>query len=309
MAETFYTLIARNKRNSFILVSCFLVLFVILGLLIGNVWSGGDVYFSVGVAVIAGIIAFLFFLVSYFGGSSVLLGISHAMPVSKADDPQLYNVVEELSLAGGLPVPKIYIIEESAMNAFATGRDPKHAVVAITRGLRERLSREELQGVMAHELSHVRHYDILFGMMMAVMVGVLVMLSDLFLRSMWYGGNRRSRRRGGQGGGAAMLVLLIVTIVLAILAPILAKIIQLALSRQREYMSDAGAVELTRNPLGLAGALTKLSSDTQVLETASRATAPLYIVNPLKGRPKRATSLFSTHPDIQDRIQRLMNLV
>ncbi|MGB2823583.1 MAG: M48 family metallopeptidase, partial [Phycisphaerae bacterium] len=267
-AETFHDLIARNKRNSVLLIALFVLFFVGVGLLVGVVW-GGDWHFGAVVAAIAAVVAFLLTLLSYYGGSSALLGISRARQITKPDDPQLFNVVEELCIAGGTPVPKIYLIDDTAMNAFATGRDPRHASVAITTGLRQRLSRDELQGVMAHELSHVRHRDILFAMLMAVMVGVLVMLCDVFLRSMWWGGGRRRSSRGSQGGGLIQVVLLVVALVLAIIAPILARIIHMAMSRQREYLADAGAVELTRNPRGLAGALAKLGRDQEVLEVAN----------------------------------------
>ena len=236
--------------------------------------------------------------------------MSRAHQIRKADDPQLFNVVEELCLAGGLPTPKVYLIDDTAMNAFATGRNPQHAAVAITTGLRQRLTREELQAVMAHELSHVRHYDILYAMLVTVMVGVLVMLCDVFLRSMWWGGGSRRRRSSGsrEGGNPIQLVLLILGIVLAILAPILARVIQLALSRQREYLADVGSVELTRNSEGMISALAKLSQDSEVLEVANRATAPLYIVHPIKKFEKRAKSIFDTHPPIRDRILRLQSL-
>ena len=218
-------------------------------------------------------------------------------------------MVEELCLAGGIALPKIYLIDDSAMNAFATGRNPKHASVAITTGLRQKLNRDELQGVMAHELSHVRHYDILYAMLMAVMVGCLVMLCDVFLRSMWFGGGRRSRgSRDSKGSGPAQIILVVVGLLLAILAPILARIIHMALSRQREYLADAGSVELTRNPEGLATALAKLAGDQEVLEVANRATAPLYIVYPIKKFEARANSIFNTHPPIKDRVARLMSL-
>jgi len=306
-AETFHTLIARNKRNSFLLIGLFMLFFIGLGLLIGMVWGGGDWTFGWMVAVIAAGIAFVLTLASFYGGGSALLAISQAREIKKSDDPQLFNVVEELCLAGGLPPPKIYVINDTAMNAFATGRNPRHSAVAITSGLRQKLNRDELQGVMAHELSHVRHYDILYATLMAVMVGTLVILCDVFLRSLWFGGGRRRSRRD-QGGGAAQLILLVVAIVLAILAPILARIIQMALSRQREYLADAGSVELTRNPEGLAGALAKLSGDNEVLEVANRATAPLYIVHPIKKFEARAKGIFNTHPPIPDRIKRLMSL-
>ena len=301
-------MIARNKRNSILLIAVFLLLFAGLGLLIGMVWGGGDYTFGIVVAVIAGLVAFFLTLASYYGGPSVLLGLSKAREIKKADDPQLFNIVEELTIAGGLPMPKIYLIDDTAMNAFATGRDPKHASVAITTGLRHRLNRDELQGVMDHELSHVRHYDILYATLMAVMVGVLVMLCDVFLRSMWWGGGRRRRRSSREGGGGGEVILLILALVLAIIAPILARIIQMALSRQREYLADMGGVELTRNPDGLASALAKLSGDEEVLEVANRATAPLYIVHPIKKFEARAKSIFNTHPPIHERIQRLKSL-
>jgi heat shock protein HtpX len=305
--ETFRDQIAHNQRNSAILILVFTLLFVGVGLLIGVTW-GGDWQFGAVVAVGAGVVAFFLTLLSYYGGSSALLALSQAHEIKKEDDPQLFNVIEELCIAGGMPMPRIYVIEDSAMNAFATGRSPAHAAVAITRGLRDRLNRDELQGVMAHELSHVRHRDILFATLMAVMVGVLVMLCDVFLRSLWWGGGSRRRDNRREGGGLAQIILLVVALVLAILAPILARIIHMAMSRQREYLADAGAVELTRNPYGLANALAKLAADTEVLEVANRATAPLYIVHPIKKFEARATSIFSTHPPIQDRIERLMAL-
>jgi heat shock protein HtpX len=307
-AETFHTLIARNRRNSLLLMALFLVFFVAVGLLIGHVWGGGDWRFGAAVSVGAGVLAFLLMMASYYGGSSVLLGISQAHEIQKSDDPQLYNVVEELCIAGGMPMPKVYIINDTAMNAFATGRDPAHAAVAITRGLREKLTRDELQGVIAHELSHVRFYDTLFATLIAVMVGLLVMLCDVFLRSLWWGGARRSRRDRDDGGGGAQAILLILAIVLAILAPILAKIIQMAISRQREYQADAGSVELTRNPEGLASALAKIGGDEEVLEVANRATAPLYIVHPIQKFEDRSGSIFDTHPPLRERIQRLVSL-
>jgi len=308
--ETFHTLISRNRRNSFFLIAGFMLFFVGLGLLIGYVWGRGDMAFSIIVAAIAAVVAFGLTLTSYFGGSSALLGISKARRITKADDPQLFNVVDELCLAGGMPAPKVYLIGDSAMNAFATGRNPRHASVAITTGLRDKLNRDELQGVMAHELSHVRHYDILFATLMAVMVGVLVMLCDVFLRSVFWGGvgGRRRRRDSKDSGGALYIILVVVALILAIISPILARIIQMSLSRQREYLADAGSVELTRNPAGLAGALAKLSGDEEVLEVANRATAPLYIVHPIKKFEERSKSIFDTHPPVGDRIKRLMSL-
>jgi heat shock protein HtpX len=310
--QTFHGMIARNKRNSLLLVGLFVVFFIGLGLLIGTVWGGGGeqgFHFGVMVAIFTGILAFFLTMASWYSGSQMLMGVAGAKEIRKADDPELFNVVEEMTLAGGLPMPRMYLIRDTAMNAFATGRDPKHASVAITTGLRNRLTRDELQGVMAHELSHVRHYDIRYAMLMAVLVGTVVILCDLFLRSLWFGAGRR-RRSSRDSGGGAQAILMIVAIVLAILAPILAKIIQLALSRQREYLADAGAVELTRNPDGLSSALAKLSGDTEVLEAANRATAPLFIVQPIlkaRGREDRG-SLLATHPPIGERIKRLQTL-
>ncbi len=321
--ETFDTLIAKNKRNSFILIAGFMVFFVAIGLLIGVVWGSGtdqfgqyhtNWYFGAIVAFIAAVIAFFLTLASFYGGSGAIMAMSKAREIQKADDPQLFNVVEEMAIAGGTPMPRIFLIQEDAMNAFATGRDPKHACVAITTGLRAKLNRDELQGVMAHEMSHVRHYDILYAMLMAVMVGCLVMLCDVFLRSMFWGsmmGGGRSRRRdSNSGGGGGQIILVVVALVLAIIAPILAKIIQMSLSRQREYLADAGAAELTRNPEGLASALQKLAGQTEVLEAANRATAPLYIVNPIMKAKEDGSrgSVFDTHPPIKDRIARLRSI-
>ena len=307
--ETFHTLIAKNRRNSFILIGGFMLFFVGMGFLIGMVWGGGQAAFSIMVAAIAGIVAFILTLASYFGGSSALLGMSQAKEIVHADDPQLFNVVEEICLAGGMPVPRIFLINDTAMNAFATGRNPQNASVAITVGLRSKLTRDELQAVMAHELSHIRNYDILYAMLMAVMVGVLVMLCDIFLRSVLWGGagRRRSSRSNGKGN-PLQVVLIIVALILAIIAPILARIIQMSLSRQREYLADAGSVELTRNPDGLIGALNKLGGDEEVLEVANRATAGLYFVHPIKKFEKRASSIFCTHPPIEDRVARLQQL-
>ena len=307
--ETFHTLMARNRRNSLVLIAVFLAFFVGVGLAIGLAWGRGNWHFGATVAVGAGVLAFVLTLLSYYSGSDAVLAISRARPIQKGDDPQLFNVVEELAIAGGVPMPRIFVIDDSAPNAFATGRNPRHAVVAITTGLRQKLTRDELQGVMAHEISHVRNNDILFAMLMAVMVGVLVMLCDVFLRSVWYSGGRR-RRSGGResGGGGTQALLMVVALLLAVIAPFLARIIQLAMSRQREYLADASAIELTRNPDGLVGALAKLSADTEVLEVANRATAHLYIVHPIKKFEDRAGSIFDSHPPLKDRIQRLRSL-
>ena len=295
-----YAEIARNKRNSWLLVFAVSAVLLGLGWVLGEYW--GHSWFGVGLAVT---IAVVTSLVSYFGGGSLILAMSRAKRIEKADAPQLFNVVEELSIAAGLPMPAVYLIDDTAPNAFATGRDPEHAAVAITTGLVEKLTRDELQGVMAHELSHVQNRDILFSMMVGIMVGSIALLSDFFVRSFLWGGGRR-RKSSDKGGGNAILA--VAAILLAILAPLFAKMLQLAVSRQREYLADASAVKLTRYPQGLAGALRKISGDREVLEVANRATQHLYIVNPIKPFEKRAKSLFSTHPPIEDRIERIMSM-
>jgi heat shock protein HtpX len=211
-----------------------------------------------------------------------------------------------MSLAANVPMPKVYLIDDSAPNAFATGRDPKHASVAVTTGLLDKLDREELQGVLAHEMSHVRNFDIRFSLIVGVLVGSIALLSDFFLRfTFWGGSGRRSRDREGGGLQAIMLV---VALVLAVLAPIVARLVQLAVSRQREYLADSSSVELTRNPYGLERALAKISSDREVLEVANRATQHLYFTNPIKKFEERSSGLFSTHPPIVQRINRIRDL-
>ncbi len=216
----------------------------------------------------------------------------------------LCDVVEEMSIAAGIPVPAIYVINDPAPNAFATGRDPQHASVAVTAGLLEMMSRDELQGVIAHEMSHVRNFDIRFAMLVGVLVGMIALIADFFLRSTFFGmGGRRNNNSSG-GGGA---ILLLIAIVFAILAPFFALMVQMAISRHREYLADASGVELTRNPLGLAHALQKISGDPRSLRVATRATAHLYIANPLKGKKtKESAGLFDTHPPIQKRIDILL---
>jgi heat shock protein HtpX len=205
-------------------------------------------------------------------------------------------------------MPKVYLIDDTAPNAFATGRDPKHASVAITTGLLQKLDREELQGVMAHELSHVRNFDIRFAMIVGVLVGSIALLADFFLRFTFWGGGRRSSRDRDGGSGGLQVVFFVIAIVLAIVAPLVARFVQLAVNRQREYLADASSVGLTRNPYGLERALAKISSDTEVLEVANRATQHMYFTNPIKKFEERASGLFSTHPAAVDRINRLREL-
>lgn len=316
---TFHDLIDRNKRNTWLLVLAMgaLTIAVALAIAAAVMIYGSGVITVQGLGIAAGaavLVVIISSVWSYYRGGAAVLRISGARPIEKADDPQLFNVVEELSIAAGLPMPKVYLIDSPALNAFATGRDPEHAAVAITTGLRQRLDRDELQGVMAHEMAHVRHYDIRLTMMLATMVGMIVLACDVFLRIAFHSGRHaggRSRRSGrGGGGGVVVLVMVVLALVLAIVAPLLAKLIQFSVSRQREYLADAGAVELTRNPKGLASALSKLATDRTPLESATRATAHLYIVNPILGAKGREdlNSVFSTHPPASERIRRLLAL-
>lgn len=293
--SSMYGNIAENKRNSFLLTVAVTAIMLLLGYLLGQYW--GSSYAGVTVAVL---LAVIMSLSAYFAGDKMVLAVSRAKRIEKKDHQQLFNVIEELSVAGGLPMPAVYVIEDTAPNAFATGRDPKHASVAITTGLLQKLSRDELQGVMAHELSHVGNRDILYATMVGILVGSIAMMSDFFLRSLFWGGGRR--RRDGEGSGGA--IMMIVAIALAILAPIAANLVKLAISRQREYLADASAAKLTRYPEGLASALEKIAGDREPLEVANRATQHLYIVNPIKPLGA-AKNLFSTHPPIEERIRRL----
>jgi heat shock protein HtpX len=258
-----------------------------------------------GIAVGVALNASLF---SYYAGDSLVLGISGAKELKAEDAPQLWNVVQEMAIASNVPMPRVYLIDDTAPNAFATGRDPQHASVAITTGLLQKLDREELQGVMAHELSHVRNFDIRFSLMVGVLVGSIALLADFFLRFTFWGGGRRSRSSNDSGGGGLQIVVFLVAIVLAILAPIVARLVQMAVSRQREYLADASGVELTRNPLGLERALAKITLDTEPLEVANRATQHLYFDNPLKAATGKSSNRFSTHPPALERINRLREL-
>ncbi|MHC4769172.1 MAG: M48 family metallopeptidase [Planctomycetota bacterium] len=321
---TFHDLIRTNRRKSVLLMIGMGLLVTVLGAAIAAglaIWGGGDAAALLPSAVLgvvaAAVVAVIASLWSFYGGSQAILLIAGARPIQKADDPQLFNVVEELSIAAGMPMPRVYLIDDPAPNAFATGRDPEHGAVAITTGLWQQLSRDELAGVMAHEISHIRHYDIRFAMLMATMVGLIVFAADAFWRIMWYGRwhgtGSRSMRGGGKGSGAVIAIVMVIAILLALIAPTLALLIRFTVSRQREYLADAGAVELTRYPQGLIGALEKLGASRQPLKAANRATAHLYIVNPLrnalKGKGHQASSAFRTHPPLNDRIARLRALI
>ncbi len=305
MASTFYSQISANKRNSILLGGLLVVVLGGLGSAIGYALTGslGGAIAATTLAIGVGLLASL---VSFFSGDRIVLAASSAKPVSEQEQPQLYNIVRELTLAGSLPMPQVYLIDDSSMNAFATGRDPEHASIAVTTGLLSRMDREEVQGVIAHELSHVRNYDIRFSLLVGVMVGSIALLADFFLRFTFWGG-RGSRSDDSRNGGALQAIVMVAALVLAILAPIAARLVQLAVSRQREYLADASGVELTRNPVGLERALATIAGDTEVLEAANRATQHLYFTNPIMklGDGQQPSALFSTHPPLVDRINRL----
>lgn len=294
MATT-YSFIAANKRRSWLLVLCFIGLLGGLGWLFGSLSDAGP--FGI---VIALVIAISMSLAGYFSGDRLALAMAGAQAIPKEANPYLYRIVENLAITGGLPLPKIYLIDDPALNAFATGRDPNHASVAVTRGLVEGLENEELEGVIAHELSHVKNYDVRYMTLVVVLVGAISLLANFFLRIRFFG--RRDSRDSGQIGA----VLVIIGLLFAILAPLFAELVKLAISRRREYLADASGALLTRYPEGLARALEKIEASGAPLRRADRATASLYIANPFGG--KRIRGLFSTHPPINDRVRALRTM-
>jgi heat shock protein HtpX len=306
-----WELIAANRRKSIGLFAGMAVVLCVLGYLIGHVVhpdGGGMLGLIVAVALWVVLSA-----VSAFGGSDLMLRISHAKEVTPDVHPQLFNVVEEMKIAAGLnAMPKVYIIDERAPNAFATGQSPDNCAIAVTAGLLARLNRDELQGVVAHEMSHIVNRDVQFMTLAAVMLGSIVLMSQVFLRGMWLtggGSSRRYRGRGGGGGTPANAVLVVAAIVLAILGPIFARVLYLAISRKREYLADASAARLTRYPEGLASALEKISSSPLQLEAANKVTSPMYIINPLRSKDGAALSgLGSTHPPTEERIAILRSM-
>lgn len=297
-----YSEIASNKRKSLILAFLFIVVIIMLGWTFDQLYGDGRSYSGIIFAVM---ISLIMTAISYFSGDKIALAATGAKPISHDDNEYVYHFVENLCLASGLPVPKIYIIEDPAINAFATGRDPKSASIALTRGAVEKLDRAELEGVIAHELSHIKNYDIRFMMLIAVMVGAIIILADIMLRS---GGLFRGRNNNRNEGSQLFAILMIVGIVLAILSPFIAELIKMAISRKREYLADASGALLTRYPDGLASALEKIAMDNQPMQRASSATAHLFISSPFKGGRKKISALFSTHPPIEDRIQKLRTM-
>jgi heat shock protein HtpX len=310
-----YEQISANKWKSAVLLSLFMAIVVALGFFIGYLfsyrsgnWSGALLGLIVATAV-----AVIMALVSYYKSDSAALMMAGAREVTKQEYPYLVNTVEGLAIAAGLPTPRVYVIDTEAMNAFATGRDPQHASIAVTRGLLERCNRLELEGVLAHEMSHIKNYDIRLMCMVVVLVGFVVIASEIFLRMFIWGGIGGGRRRdsGGGGGdaGAVYLVLLIIGLVFLILSPIFAQLLQLSISRRREYLADASGAMLTRYPEGLASALEKLTVDARPFPHTSKATAHLFIVQPFRKpgtqkHPERS-SIWDTHPPVMERIRRL----
>jgi heat shock protein HtpX len=292
-----YEQIASNKRKSFFLILFFLCLIFALAWFFGELTDMGPYGL-----VLAGVIAIAMTFGSYYSSDKIVLAISRAKPVEKKDYPYLYNVVEGLAIAAGLPKPRCYIIDDTAPNAFASGRNPKNSVIVVTKGLLQKLNRVELEGVIAHEMSHIKNYDVLVQTLAVVMVGVVALLSDWILRTFLWGGRRRRSDRGGGNAGA---IIIVVGLVLAVLSPLISQLIRLAVSRKREFLADADGALLTRYPPGLASALRKLAADREPLEAANKATAHLYIVNPLKDIKGAVNKLFSTHPSVEERVAAL----
>lgn len=292
-----YDRIAANRRNTWLLMAVFLILIFGFAVAIGIV-LGMPPAFSPLIA----IPLVIFALFSYYASPRVTLAISQAHEVAKADEPELFRTVENLCIGAGLPMPKVYVIEDGAPNAFATGRDPEHAVVCVTRGLLDKLDHLELEGVIAHELSHIGNYDIRLMTIVVVLVGLVALLADIMLRLTFFGAGRRARNRG-RGGGAGFAIIYAVALVGIVLTPIAAQLIKFAVSRQREYLADSSGALLTRYPEGLARALEKISVDKDPLEAANKATAHLYIVNPLIEHKSFLNNVFATHPPIEDRIR------
>lgn len=290
-----YSAIAANRRRTVLLMGAFVILAAALGYLLGELYLRGAGLFVLALALL---LAAGWTATSWIAGDRMVLAVSRARPVTEAEAPELHHVVEALAVGAGIPKPAVHVIEDDAPNAFATGRDPAHASIAVTTGLLSQLDRSELEGVVAHELSHVRNYDTRLMLVAVVLVGVVALVSDLLLRGFIWGGRGRSR-----GGSALPLILIGLTA--AILAPVAAQVIRLAISRQREYLADASAALLTRYPPGLAGALRKIAADRHSLEAANKGTSALYIANPLKDRPRFLDEMFDTHPPIEERIRRL----
>ncbi len=295
-----YSQIDSNKRKSFILIFVFVMIILLLGWLFGKLTNYG--YNGLIIAVI---ISIGMSLVGYYSGDKIALTTAGAKKIEKNDNPYVYRMIENLCITAGLPTPQVYLINDGAINAFAAGRDPKHASIAITTGAIEKLENEELEGVIAHELSHIKNFDIRLMTLVVILVGTAILLSNWFSRGLFFGGGRsRSQKDGGVNG-----ILMIIGLILIILAPLIAQLIKLAISRKREFLADASGTLLTRYPTGLANALEKIKLENQPLQRASNATAHLYISNPFGSKRNSLMKLFNTHPPIEERIVALRKMM
>lgn len=295
-----YSQISTNKTKTWLIIILFVLFITTILFIYGKASGYGLSYAGIGL-VVSGIMTFA----SYYYSDKMILAMSKAKQIQKNDHPELFRIVENLCIGAGIPMPKVYIIEDTATNAFATGRDPKHSIVCVTRGILEKLNKVELEGVIAHELSHIQNYDIRVMSIVVILVGLVALLADFFMRSLWYGGHRRDRESSN-----AQSIFLFIGIILAILSPIIATLIQLAVSRKREFLADASGALLTRYPEGLASALSKIAKDKEALEVANNATSHLYISNPFKSKISGHwfTNLFNTHPPIEERIKILRSM-
>lgn len=297
---TIYTHQDASVRKTWLIMSLFLAFIIAVG------WVFAQVQQSPGILYVAVIFAILTNFFSYWYSDKLVLMMTHAKEIQKAQAPELYRIVENLSITAGLPMPKVYVINDPAPNAFATGRNAEHAVIAVTTGILARLNKSELEGVLAHEFSHIGNKDMLVSTITVVLVGFIALLSDMFMRWTWFGGSHRDDR-----DNRAQMVLMVIAIALAILAPIIATLFRLAVSRKREFLADASGALLTRNPEGLASALLKISSDPHELTTANHATAHLFIANPFKNGGSTGswlTKMFMTHPPIEERVKTLREM-
>jgi len=293
-----YESISSNKLKSILLVAFFFIFLLVLTFFFNYILGYG-----IGGLTIALAITLLLTLGSYYYSDKIVLSISGAREATKQENAYLVNTIEGLAIAAGITQPKIFVIDDTAPNAFATGRDPKHAVICVTTGLLQKMNRTELEGVIAHEMSHIKNYDVRFMTLVTVMVGIVALMSDWMLRSFLWG-----KKGGSREEGKIRIILIVVGIALAILAPIIATLVQLAISRKREFLADADGALLTRYPQGLASALAKIDADKEPLEAANKATAHLYISNPLKGQKGWFDGWFSTHPPIAERIAALKKM-
>ena len=304
-----YQQIAANKAKSIFTIIFFILFIAAIGYFIGYIFDyryGAGSNFSIIILVVAFVIALITSFTSYYYSDKIVLQISRAHPIDRDTDTRVHYMIEGLSIAAGIPLPRIYIIEENGMNAFATGRNPQNGVLVLTRGIIDNLNDEELKGVISHELSHIKGYDILLGTVIVIFVGMLSIASNILLRSFFFGGGRRrSNDRSGGGGGIFSLIILIIGLILIILSPLIGTLIRMAISRNREFLADSNGALITRYPAGLSNALRKINQFSQI-ESASSATSHMFIADPLTKKNKPVfPGLFSTHPPIEERIKRL----